>query len=72
MIRWTLFIDLDLDLDLVEQALAVSGEKSREAAVRRALQEFIARRKQKRLLELMGQLEWNDGIDYKVERSRPI
>jgi hypothetical protein len=38
--------------------------------IRRTL--FIARRKLKRLLELMGQLEWNDGIDYKVERSRPI
>src|SRR5260221_13827115 len=40
------------------------------AAVTRALEEFIARRRQKRLLELMGKLEWDEGFDYKVERTR--
>jgi hypothetical protein len=39
-------------------------------AVTRALQEFIARRSQKRLIELMGSLEWDDSYDYKAERSR--
>jgi hypothetical protein len=32
--------------------------------------EFIARRRQKRLLDLMGKLEWDDGFDYKAERTR--
>ena len=41
---------------LIERALEVSGEKTKKAAVTKALQEFIARRKQKRLLELMGKL----------------
>ncbi len=36
----------------------------------RALQEYIARRQQKRLLELMGKLEWDESFDYKAERSR--
>ena len=31
---------------------------------------FIARRRQKRLLELMGKLEWDTSFDYKAERSR--
>jgi len=35
----------------------VSGERTKKAAVTKALQEFIARRQQKRLLELIGQLE---------------
>jgi hypothetical protein len=35
-----------------------------------ALQEFIARREQRRVVELMGTLEWNDAFDYKAERSR--
>ncbi len=36
----------------------------------RALEEFIARRRQKRLVELMGKLEWDASFDYKAERSR--
>jgi hypothetical protein len=35
-----------------------------------ALQEFIARREQKRLLDLLGKLEWDASFDYKAERSR--
>jgi len=62
--------NLSIDPALIEQALALSGEKTKKAAVTRALQEFIARRKQKRLLELMGQLEWDEGFDYKAQRSR--
>jgi len=62
--------NLSLDPELLEQALKVSGERTKKAAVTRALQEFIARRKQKHLLELMGKLEWDDSFDYKSERSR--
>ncbi len=62
--------NLDIDPDLLEQALAVSGERTKKAAVTRALQEFIARRRQKRVLDLMGQLEWDDSFDHKAERSR--
>ena len=62
--------NLSLDPALIEQALAVSGERTKKAAVTRALEEFIARRKQKNLLELMGKLEWDSSCDYKAERSR--
>ena len=62
--------NLAIDPDLIDRALAVSGERTKKAAVTRALQEFIARRKQKRLLELMGKLEWDESFDYKKERAR--
>jgi hypothetical protein len=62
--------NLSIDPNLLELALTVSGERTKKAAVTRALQEFIARRRQKRLLDLMGQLEWDEGFDYKTERSR--
>jgi Arc/MetJ family transcription regulator len=62
--------NLSLDPALLEQALKVSGERTKKAAVTRALREFIARRGQKHLLELMGKLEWDDSFDYKTERSR--
>ena len=62
--------NLSLDPELIEQALKVGGERTKKAAVTRALEEYIARRKQKHLLELMGKLEWDESFDYKVERSR--
>jgi hypothetical protein len=62
--------NLSIDPDLLDRALAVSGERTKKAAVTKALQEFIARRRQKRLLELMGALEWDEEFDYKAERSR--
>ena len=62
--------NLSLDPDLIDRAVEVSGEKTKRAAVTRALEEFIARRKQKRLVELMGKLEWDTSFDYKAERSR--
>jgi hypothetical protein len=62
--------NLSIDPELIERALAVSGEKTKKAAVTRALEEFIARRRQKRLLELLGKLEWDPQYDYKAERSR--
>jgi len=62
--------NLSIDPDLIEKALEVSGEKTKKAAVTKALQEFIARRRQKRLLELFGKLEWDKTYDYKAERKR--
>ncbi|MDE2928980.1 MAG: type II toxin-antitoxin system VapB family antitoxin [Acidobacteriota bacterium] len=62
--------NLGIDPDLLEQALAVSGEKTKKATVNRALREFIARRSQERLLGLFGTLDWDDDYNYKRERSR--
>ena len=62
--------NLSLDSDLIERAVEVSGERTKKAAVTRALEEFIARRRQKRLVDLMGKLEWDKSFDYKAERSR--
>ena len=62
--------NLQLDPELIDRALAVSGERTKKAAVTMALREFIDRRRQKDLLDLFGQLEWDDTFDYKAERSR--
>ncbi len=64
--------NLSLDPKLIEQAVKVSGERTKKAAVTRALEEFIARRKQKHLLDLMGKLEWDTDFYYKAERSRKL
>ena len=62
--------NLSIDPALIETALKLSGERTKKAAVTKALQEFIARRRQKRLLDLMGKLEWDTSYDYKAERQR--
>ena len=62
--------NLSLDPDLLDRAVKVSGERTKKAAVTRALEEFIARRSQKRLVDLMDKLEWDESFDYKAERRR--
>lgn len=61
---------LGIDPELLEKALAIGGEKTKKATVNRALQEYIVRRRQKRLLDFFGKLDCDDGYDYKRERTR--
>lgn len=60
---------LSIDPEFLERALEVSREHTRKAAVTKALQEFIARRQQKRLLDLMGKLDWDASYDFKAGLS---
>lgn len=62
--------NLSLDPKLIERALEVSGERTKKAAVTRALEEFIARRRRKSVIELLGKLDWESDYDYKKDRSR--
>jgi len=62
--------NLAIDPRLIERALEVSGERTKKAAVTKALQEYIARRDQQRVAELFGNLEWDSDYDYKSERPR--
>ena len=62
--------NLALDPGLPDRASHVSGEPTRKAAVTPALQEFIARRGQRRVAELFGKLDGDAACDYKVERVR--
>jgi len=52
--------NLSIDPDLIEQVLKISGEKTKADAVTKALQEFIARRRQRSMLDLAGKLEWDN------------
>ena len=61
---------VSIDPKLIDTVLKLSGEKTKRAAVTRALEEYIARHRQKRMLELVGQVEWDKDYDYKAGRSR--
>jgi len=62
--------NLDIDPRLLERAVKLSGERTKTAAVTRALREYVARHEQKRLVELFGALDWDPEYNYKEERSR--
>ncbi len=62
--------NLAIDPDLLDKAVQVSGERTKKAAVTKALQEFIARREQRHVADLLGKLEWDASYDYKTERTR--
>ncbi len=62
--------NLAIDPDLLDRALRVGGERTKKATVTTALREYIARREQAGLLELLGTVEWDVDYDYKAERGR--
>ena len=62
--------NLNIDDGLLDEALAASGKKTKREAVNIALSEFVQRRKQKRVLDLFGKLEWSPNYDHKKERER--
>lgn len=67
---YTMATNLGIDPDLLERALAIGGERTKKATVNRALQEFIVRRSQARLVDLFGTFDSDGEYDYKSERSR--
>ncbi len=62
--------NLSIDPELLDTALKLSGETTKKATVNKALQEFISRREQERLLDLFGKFDWDGDFDYKRERTR--
>ena len=61
--------NLAIDPELLERAVRVSGERTKKATVTKALHEFIARREQRRMAELLSKLQWDSAFDCKAERT---
>jgi Arc/MetJ family transcription regulator len=62
--------NLALDDKLIEEARRAGKHKTKKEAVSAALEEYIRRRKQQRMLEAFGQFEFDPAYDYKAERQR--
>lgn len=60
--------NLDLDDKLIDEAKRLGEHDSKKAAVNEALAEYVARRKRKRVLDLVGEVQWDPDYDYKAER----
>jgi Arc/MetJ family transcription regulator len=60
-----------LDDDLVAEAIARTGVKSKRAVVDLALRELVRNRRKKSLIDLSGRIELAEGYDYrKLRRTR--
>jgi Arc/MetJ family transcription regulator len=62
--------NLAIDDALLEEARRVGGLKTKRATVTQALNEYIQRRKQQRVVELFGKVDVDPKYDYKVQRRR--
>jgi Arc/MetJ family transcription regulator len=62
--------NLAIDDRLLEEALRVGGHRTKKDTVTEALEEYIQRRKQARILDLFGKVDLDPKYDYKRQRRR--
>jgi len=56
--------------DLIEEVKALSGVKTKKDAVEKALEEFVRRRKAKKLLDLEGKVELSFTLEEFIGRRK--
>lgn len=62
--------NLALDDRLIEEARQAGKHKTKKEAVTAALDEYVRRRKQMRILDAFGTVTFDPAYDYKAERRR--
>ena len=62
--------NLAIDDNLLTEAQKIGGFGTKKATVTQALQEFIQRRKQTKILDLFDTVEFDPKYDYKKQRRR--
>lgn len=62
--------NLDLDPELVDEAVAVGGRRTKKETVTEALREYIARRRQAQVTSLFGKVDYDSAYNYKKQRRR--
>jgi Arc/MetJ family transcription regulator len=62
--------NLAIDDRLLEEAQRIGGQRTKKATVTEALEEYIQRRKQAKILKLFGTVEFDPTYDYKKQRRR--
>jgi hypothetical protein len=62
-------INIPVNEVLVQEALAVGNQETERDVVEVALREYIQRRKQLKILELFGTIDYDPDYDYKQQRQ---
>jgi Arc/MetJ family transcription regulator len=61
--------NLAIDDSLINEARRIGNHKTKKEAVTAALDEYIRRRKQLKILELAGTIDYDPNYDYKKMRQ---
>ena len=61
--------NLALDDGLIEEARQLGGQRTKKDVVTQALLEYVQRRKQLKLLDLFGTVDFEENFDAKVQRG---
>ncbi|QEN06832.1 type II toxin-antitoxin system VapB family antitoxin [Oceanispirochaeta crateris] len=62
--------NLAIDDQLLVLAQNVAGIKTKKETVNQALKEFVQRRQQEDIIDLFGEIDYDDDYDYKKLRDR--
>mgnify|MGYP001577380661 CR=1 FL=1 len=62
--------NLAIDDKLIAEALRIGKHKTKKAAVTAALREYVQQRKQLRIVELFGTVDYAPDYDYKSLRRK--
>jgi Arc/MetJ family transcription regulator len=62
--------NLAIDDRLIEEARELGRHRTKKEAVNAALDEYIRRRKQLKVLDLFGKIDYYEDYDYKQARRR--
>lgn len=62
--------NLAIDDDLITQAQKIGGHRTKKDTVNEALREYIQRRRQAKLVDLFGKVDFDPTYDYKKQRRR--
>ncbi len=63
--------NLAIDDRLLDEALRIGGHRTKKDTVTEALTEYIQHRRQLKLLDLFGKVEFDPKYDAKKQRRRP-
>jgi hypothetical protein len=62
--------NLAIDPKVLNEAHEIGGHRTKKATVTEALQEYIQRRQQLRVVRLFGTIDYDPDYDYKAQRAR--
>ena len=62
--------NLAIDDQLIEEARALGHHRTKKEAVNAALDEYVRYRKQMKILDLFGKIDYREDYDHEGERGR--
>jgi len=62
--------NLQVDDQLIVQAVKLGGHKTKKAAVTQALIEYITNLEQEKILSMFGKVDYDPEYDYKKQRTK--